>query len=259
MRAKDDAGAAGIDDGPLVQSPSLSTLLIRRLRAEIESDRLKVGARFPTDAEICRLFNVSRTVVREAVASLRELGLIATRRGRGSVVIAHSTARPFSISGDELETLDDVIRVYELRRALEVEAVGLAALRRTDADLAAIARHLDELDRLLALGQDVIELDMDLHLAFTAASQNDYFHRVLESLRAAAVARKQVRAELNSPTLLQLTMLGGQAEHRRIEAAIRDRDAGAARREMRRHLAARRYHVLRRELAQGTVRTVAGG
>ena len=234
-------------------------MLTRRLRAEIETGRLQVGARFPTDAEICQLFSVSRTVVREAVASLRELGLIATQRGRGSVVIAHNASRPFSISGDELETLDDVIRVYELRRALEVEAVGLAAQRRTDADLSTIARHLDKLDQMLALGQDVIEVDMDLHLAIAAASQNSYFNRVLELLRAAAIARKQVRAELNSPTLMQLTMLGGQVEHRLIETAIREGDPRTARREMRRHLAAKRYHVLRRELAQGTARTVAGG
>ena len=70
----------------LKQAPSLSATLVAKLRHEIGSKRLEVGARFPSDAEIAAAYGVSRTVVREAVSALRAEGLVSTQRGRGSIV-----------------------------------------------------------------------------------------------------------------------------------------------------------------------------
>src|SRR5688572_9742632 len=108
----------------LKQAPSLSSILVDKLRKEIGSSRLEVGQRFPSDAEIASASGVSRTVVREAVAALRAEGLVSTQQGRGSIVASRVPSHPFGISQEEIDSLDDVLRVYELRSALESEAAA---------------------------------------------------------------------------------------------------------------------------------------
>jgi GntR family transcriptional regulator len=57
-----------------------------RLRAEIVDRSLSPGAQIPTEEELRKLHGVSRSVVRQALASLENDGLIDRRPGRGSVV-----------------------------------------------------------------------------------------------------------------------------------------------------------------------------
>ena len=239
---------AGLSSSKLEQSPSLTSVLTKRLRMQIDSNALSVGERFPTDAEISEAFGVSRTVVREAVSALREEGLISTQRGRGSIVAARSPARPFGISPKELESLDDVIRVLELRTALEVEAAGLAASRRTAADIAQIAQRLTEFDAAISKGEDGIEADIEFHLAIAAATHNDHFRRLLGTFRTIYVARRRVRGGLETPALLQSYLKAVQREHRQIEKAIVQGNVAAARREMRRHLLGKRYRELHKRI-----------
>jgi DNA-binding GntR family transcriptional regulator len=58
------------------------------LSEEIGSGLYAVGARFPTDHELCERFGVSRHSVREALRQLQEQGLLARRPGAGTVVQA---------------------------------------------------------------------------------------------------------------------------------------------------------------------------
>lgn len=65
---------------------SLTTELVDALRQQIETAELKVGARLATEAEMVQRFNVSRTVVREALSKLQAAGLVETRHGIGTFV-----------------------------------------------------------------------------------------------------------------------------------------------------------------------------
>src|SRR6476660_7970785 len=119
----------------LTPSPSLTARLVSQLRNEIVGGKLPVGAQIPTEAQLMRTFGVSRTVVREAVAALRAEGLVTTRQGRGAFVAAAGTGVPFQVTPEDASSLADILKILELRATLEVEAAGLAAERRTPADL----------------------------------------------------------------------------------------------------------------------------
>ena len=69
------------------QRDSLTTQVLRDLSGRIEKGELKPGDRLPTERELMALYGVSRTVVREAVSSLRSTGRIATQQGRGAWVL----------------------------------------------------------------------------------------------------------------------------------------------------------------------------
>ena len=60
--------------------------LMEALGEEIEARRWKPGDQLPPEQELCTLFGVSRTVVRQALQQLEFEGLVVRERGRGTFV-----------------------------------------------------------------------------------------------------------------------------------------------------------------------------
>ncbi len=73
--------SASVSFDPVPPRANLSVALIASLVTQIESGALAPGQQLPTEHEIIAAAGVSRSVVREALASLRARGLIVTRRG----------------------------------------------------------------------------------------------------------------------------------------------------------------------------------
>ncbi|WP_460121149.1 FadR/GntR family transcriptional regulator [Pseudomonas sp. S2_C03] len=117
---------------------SLVDQALERLRLRITEGVWTVGQRLPTEPELSAELGVSRNTVREAMRVLAFSGLIEIRQGDGSylraVVDPLDTVKALSRCSQE--------QARETRHILEVEAIGLAALRRTDADLLALREAL---------------------------------------------------------------------------------------------------------------------
>ena len=218
------------------QAPNLRSGLVNTLIAQIESGDLAPGQRLPTEQEIVAATGVSRTVVREALASLRARGLITTRQGLGAFVAKDPPPRTFSILPDDLESIDEVLRVLELRMGIEVEAAGLAAERRSDDALRQMNSRLDALDAAVRAGSAGLEEDFGFHRAILAATQNANFTRLFDTFGSAMVPRQWTRLDRMTDTEREKYLARMQHEHRAILAAIEARDVNAARRAMRSHL-----------------------
>lgn len=161
-------------------SSSLSDSLFRKLQDRIASGEMTPGSRFPTQKEIAATESVSRTVVREAVARLASQGLTTSRQGSGVFVAETAPYRAFQVTRDELSELADVIKLLEMRLAMETEMAALAAARRTPADVEAIRTALDH---MAAVGDDpaaAARADSAFHLAIAHATQNHYFARLVD-------------------------------------------------------------------------------
>ena len=236
---------------PLAPQPNLTATLARRLREEITSGRLVPGAQLPSESQLVRSFQVSRTVVREAVAALRAEGLVATRQGRGAFVLAARSRPPFAIRGDELSSLEDIVKVLELRAALEVAAAALAAERRQTHHLQQIAAAQAELDRSIQAETDSVAADFDFHVAIARATDNAYFPRLLESIGTVLIPRARVKGDLGDPEARHRYLAKVSQEHAAIVRAIASGDAARARRAMHRHLAGSRYRLLLRMARDG--------
>ena len=137
----------------LPRSISRTAHLADRLGREIRSGRIRPGERLPTEQELIARFQVSRTVVREAIASLRAEGLVVSRQGAGVFVTQNDSGRARSeLSPTSLRSLVEIENVLQLRLAVEVEAAGIAAEHRTMADLELMASCLQQLDAAIASG-----------------------------------------------------------------------------------------------------------
>ncbi|MEO1038455.1 MAG: GntR family transcriptional regulator [Pseudomonadota bacterium] len=81
--------------------------LAESLRAQIARGEPEVGELLPTEHALCETYKVSRHTVREALRILAEAGLIARRRGAGTVVIAHESRAAFA---QRLGNVDDLMQ-----------------------------------------------------------------------------------------------------------------------------------------------------
>ena len=138
--------------------------IVGTLEGEIRAGTLAVGQKLPTEAEIMARFDVSRTVVREALSRLQASDLVEPRHGIGTFVSARDRGGNFRISQQDFATVADVIAVLELRISLETEAAGLAAQRRTDAHLLALQAALDGFQSSIEQDSDAVPPDFQFHM-----------------------------------------------------------------------------------------------
>jgi DNA-binding FadR family transcriptional regulator len=229
------------------QTPNLRSGLVDTLLAQIESGDLKPGQRLPTEQAIMTATGVSRTVVREALASLRAKGLITTRQGLGAFVANDPNPRSFSIVPNDLESIDEVLSVLELRLGIEVEAAGLAAVRRGEEDIARMQERLDALDVAVDAGLSGSEEDFAFHRAILVATQNSYYARLFDTFGSAMVPRQWAHLDRMTPAERTRHSARMRREHYSIFVAIRDSDEAGARRHLRNHLSksAARFAELR--------------
>jgi len=236
---------------PPVAPRSLTDQLAAALAADIVEGRLASGSRLPTEQEMVAANGVSRTVVREAVATLRADGLVVVRQGVGAFVAAN-VRRPFRIDVDGLRSLRQAIEVMELRTGIEIEAAGLAAERATPEQIRKIAQAYEAVDRAIDRGEAAIDEDFAFHVGIAEAAGNPQFPRFLQYLGRSIIPRKTVRVSSPNMPNNRAFLRTFQEEHADILGSIRARTPAQARAAMRRHLvnSRKRYNKLAAELGE---------
>ncbi|WP_035829948.1 FadR/GntR family transcriptional regulator [Kaistia adipata] len=203
------------------------------VRFEILRGTLKPGDKLPTEQEFATQHGVSRAVIREAIAKLRHEGLVVSRQGIGAFVASPEAANSLMLEPNSLAVPEDYRHLYELRLMLETGAAELAALNRTEDDLAEMVRCMDNMAAVRDLHSPYVETDISFHRAVAGATKNPFVsmfiafvdvklqESILVALRSLDFASAQAKAH---------------GEHQKIYAAIRAQDPAAAAAAMREHL-----------------------
>lgn len=215
---------------------NLAQGLVEDLSEGIRSGRIRPGQKLPTESEIMRQYGVSRTVVREALSRLQASGLVETHHGVGTYALEPSGGADFRVDPADIATVRDVLVLLELRICLESEAAGLAAQRRSAAQLADMRRALDEFRDALAGGGDTITPDFRFHLLVAQATDNRYFADLMSHLGSAIIPRTRINSARISHENREAYLARVNLEHEAIYDAIRRQDAEDARAAMRTHL-----------------------
>ncbi len=219
------------------KSRSIAHDLVDALGDRIRDGRLNAGDKLPAEAAIMKEFGVSRTVVREAISRLQTSGWVTTRHGIGTFVLGLGDAAPFRIAPEQLATLRDVIAVLELRMGIETEAAALAAMRRTEQNLADLHQALDAVSVAIEAGLDAVGPDFQFHLEIARATQNLHFVDLMGSLGASIIPRARLQTDATMTDERRDYLRRVNAEHESILSAIATQDSVAARAAMRTHLA----------------------
>ncbi len=184
--------------------------------------------RLPSEHALAAQHEVSRAVVREAIARLKSDGYVETRQGKGAFVAAAPGGNAFrlDVEGDDL---------LELRALIEADCAALAAERHTPSDLAALRAASDAMRDAVAKGGLGLAEDIRFHDVLAEAAHNPALRRF------AAFVGRHAREAMQLARLSQLKeqnrLAEIEAEHAAIIAAVATRDAVAARAAVQHHIA----------------------
>jgi DNA-binding FadR family transcriptional regulator len=197
--------------------------VLAHLRASIERGEHAVGDKLPSEAALSREFEVSRSVVREALRGLQALGMTESKTGKGTFVTAtgpveNPTFGPYSAR--------DLI---EVRRHVEIPVAGYAAVRRSQDDLDLLAHLVGRMDAETD-NTAWVALDSLFHITIAQASGNPVFGKVIEEIRDALARQSAFLNQLGD------RRAQSNAEHRAIVTAIADGSESAAVAAMTAHL-----------------------
>lgn len=216
---------------------NLREQLVEQLGGDIVRGRLRPGEALPAEEELLARYDVSRTVLREALNVLSGKGLLDARPRRGTVVRPRSDWSQLdpAIIGwrdDPAEPPNDSLdHLMELRRIIEPPAAALAARRATAEDRAAIANAYQAMVDTEGTMPDFAEADVRFHVACLRACRNEFLLPVAHAIRAsllASIHRTNRDRDVNRTISLPL--------HKAVCDAILARDAEAARKAMQAHL-----------------------
>jgi len=169
----------------LKREQRLSGRVAKQLEELIVQGTLKTGQRLPAERELAEMFDVSRTVIREAVHNLTARGLLHVQSGSGTFV-----------SGPSADSVADCLRLllrsraqdfyvenlHEVRRVLEEEIVARAALRATDEDIADLEEILQGMVEKSGDPKASANLDVEFHRALAVSTHNPLFIILLDSI-----------------------------------------------------------------------------
>lgn len=227
----------------LARRQLLGDQLYGQIFEQIVSGKLAEGTRLPAEQELCRMFGVSRPIVRQALQRLRADGLVHARQGSGTYVMARPADRLREFA--EPREVAEFLRCVEVRLILEGSAARFAAERRSEAELARIRAAEAEFAAAVASGSAMPASDLALHRAIAEASANHFYPDLLRSLHESLSGFMAAS--------LMLTRTGGAEraaqvlrEHAAVVAAIAMQEPDSAEIAMRFHINQARLRMIDR-------------
>lgn len=210
-----------------VSRENLNDKITAQIKALILSKGIPIGQRLPPERELALHFKVSRTVVRQALKSLEQSGLVEIRTGAtgGAFVQANHYMPLFKLSYDLFNAGElSLSHFYEARKTIECATARLAASKATPAE----TEHLREINAGLIGEQTDHKLlggyNRDFHVAIAEISGNPLLHVIVQSIMALLgtvfTGWNQVRT--------RAWMADMHGRHEAIIQAIETRDANRA-------------------------------
>lgn len=232
--------------------------VVEELTRDVISAQYLPGASLPTLRELAEAFGVSTPTIREALRILEARGLVEVRHGSGIYVLSPTEDEeiPWMLSAKDA---DEYAELLEARSIIEEQIVGLAATRRTAAELAQLEEIVARMENAPTDGGAFLAADLDFHTALAEAAHNRALLRTMLAIRGPLkrlMANRTLEA-LESPDGLRDAI----ADHRQIVEAVRsgaaDNGSQALRSIVRR--GARYLEHLRDESAVESLRLVSEG
>jgi DNA-binding FadR family transcriptional regulator len=146
-----------------IDTSSLVDKVEKRLIEVFLHKELKPGDSIPKETELASIMGVSRTVIRESLNRLKTMGLVESKKHRGTIIKSPnlSTILEKSLIPRILDN-KTLMDIFEIRLALEVGMADFIFSRKTEADL----EDLEEIVKIEPDHSDNILFDVDHELRF---------------------------------------------------------------------------------------------
>ncbi|MCB4807832.1 FadR family transcriptional regulator [Tamlana sp. 62-3] len=207
--------------------------IIAQISDLISQKHLQPGDKLPAERILAEKFEVSRRSLRVAILKLESYGILVSMPQSGTFIANIGSIAMQGMIEDILSLgLPDFKSLVETRILLELKAVRLAALRRTDDDLARIKEALDAHETKLRSGEDAVQEDLLFHLAIAKASGNVTMNKIMIGITPQIIVDfKKYHKDYDSLDELRII------EHAEIYEAIKEKNPQLAKDKMKKHFA----------------------
>lgn len=215
----------------------------------IATGHLRAGERLPSEGQLAAHYDVAAMTLRQALAKLRDLGYVETRRGRsgGTRVVDDIAEKLERDALGEDVTLGALRVLTDWRRAVSGESSFLAALRGTEGERAELRRLDDEYDAVIDSTTERRLADARLHVHIAEMTGNP---RLVEAERE---VQEQLTRFIRVTSLKGIDVSHDDMGHRALVDAIVAGDADAAKRALLHHVEVTYYWGTRQPTIAGHV------
>lgn len=155
------------------------------IQDKILGDNLEIGTSFPSEKDLAQEFQVSRSVIREALRILEVSGLITIKKGpTGGIFVADGYHKPITNSINNLITSGRVTidHLFDVRLLIEPHIAMEAALHAKDEDIKRLQDLFEDFSRNLDDPLHLKKNNLKFHLLLAKASGNPVLSLLLESV-----------------------------------------------------------------------------
>lgn len=205
------------------------------IKEQIMSGVYKSGERLPSLREFSEMLGVGQSTLREAISSLKTMGLVTIRQGEGTFV-THFDPEEVLAGFEPIRPVSkqDIMSLLEVRKIIETGIVQLAAERRTEEDLARVEEALAEMETAIDSGDLGEKADWKFHYEIARACHNPVLESIMQSIsETMSKALKASREKMFQTPGNRYRLL---AEHKDIFKAIANRNSKKAEEAMLYHL-----------------------
>jgi GntR family transcriptional regulator, transcriptional repressor for pyruvate dehydrogenase complex len=162
---------------------SLSNIVATRIEEVIISKKLTTGSKLPSEKELGEKFNVSRTVIREALKHLNAKGLISIKKGKGAFVENVSVKNVTDILSLYMgvNSNKNMMDLIKARLIVEPSIAREASQNRTEDDLRKLRDNLKRTTQNVDLNNHA-QLDVEFHLLVAEATHNDLMPLLIDPI-----------------------------------------------------------------------------
>jgi len=211
-----------------VRSQTAFEETVDRLGTAIKLGLLPPGSRLPAERELCARLGIARSTLRQALTALTQSGHVYATRGRGGGTFV-SDPQPPAVPPSQ-PMLAEWREICDQRLAIEVGAAMLAAERAQPQELAALDAVAESLDRALEDFAAYRQADIRLHVGLAEAARST---RLVRAMTETQGEMTDLISHIAHPPEV---LASSNAQHRRLLAALRERDPFRAARVMAEHL-----------------------
>ena len=218
-----------------IKPKKVSTQIADQIRDSILAGEFSPGDKLPPERELAEMFGVSRPSVREALNILATTGLVMSYQGGGTVVLSLVDAGQGGSLSELIRSQQErALEVIEVRKCMECWTAYYAAQRALPEDLRRMEEILAGMEKNRSDHRPSEDLDANLHIVIARATHNIVWLHLMQSIFDAMKEFQRGVWRAVYLTIEDHNLLF--QHHAALVAAIRSRDAEAAREAMMHHL-----------------------
>jgi GntR family transcriptional regulator, transcriptional repressor for pyruvate dehydrogenase complex len=210
-----------------IHNQKVSDRVVEQIERMIESGKFSIGEKLPSVRELCELFGVGRSAVRDAITTLKGKGTVEVKHGEGTFIRGFDSSSLFK-NQVLLPSLKDIQELFQVRKMLETGMAEMASLNRSEEMIVEMGNILS-VERETEWGSDY-----SFHMTIAKASGNEILIQLVEFISS---AMKKVMIEFYKEIEKDRQIVENiETQHEKIFQAIKVQNPKMACEEMMAHL-----------------------